>query len=170
MFWCVVVKTKFGFRLWNFVDPYDVHRHSPCIIFVPLQVWIELCLNVCQPHSSIFHYKIHNVMHTFDVKLTCANHDLQIKVFFVLMNALHCCRWTLPWTKGLTNYFDVDWLCIENIIPRLDWLFGGGRLLITSSSHLIVQRTTSLIWMQTWVHDQKNIFKKIMISKNMIKK
>jgi hypothetical protein len=34
-----------------------------------------------------------------------ANHDLQIKVFTRLMNAL-CCGQTLPLPKVLTNYLD----------------------------------------------------------------
>jgi len=48
------------------------------------------------------------------------NHDLQTKVFVGLMNALCCYSLTLPWPKVLTNYFDDNWLCIINIIPKLD--------------------------------------------------
>jgi hypothetical protein len=29
----------------------------------------KLCSNVCQPHGLILNYKIHNVVHTLDVKL-----------------------------------------------------------------------------------------------------
>jgi hypothetical protein len=39
----------------------------------------------------------------------------------------------------LTNYFDDNWLCIVNIAPRLvlfAHLFGGGKLMTTSPSHV----------------------------------
>ncbi len=34
-----------------------------------LKVGYKLCLNVYQPHDSIVSYRIHNVVHTLDVKL-----------------------------------------------------------------------------------------------------
>ncbi len=36
------------------------------------------------------------------------------------MNASHCYMQTPPWIRGLTDYFDDDWFCIANIIPRLN--------------------------------------------------
>jgi hypothetical protein len=145
----------FDFEIWLILMLYIniLHVSSLCL----LKVGYKLCFNVCQPHNSIFHSKIHDVMHTLDVRLTCANHGSQKKLFFVLMIALYCCVWTLPWSWSLTNYLDVDWLCITNIIPRFDWLFGGGRLMITSFSHLTVQKIASKNWMQTRVHD-RNIY------------
>jgi hypothetical protein len=31
---------------------------------------------------------------------------LQENTFVVLMNVICCCKQTLPWTKGLIDYFD----------------------------------------------------------------
>jgi hypothetical protein len=59
-------------------------------------------------------------MHTLNVKIMGVNYDLQRKMFAGLMNALCCCRQTLPWPKVLTNYLDDNWLCTINIIPQLD--------------------------------------------------
>jgi len=33
------------------------------------KIGYKLCSNVCQTHGSIFNYRIHNVVHTLDVKL-----------------------------------------------------------------------------------------------------
>jgi hypothetical protein len=69
----------------------------------------------------------------------------------VLMNAPHYCMQILPWTRSLTNYLNDDWLCITNVIPRLDWPimfthpFRGGRMMIISPSHLIVLVNTESI-------------------------
>ncbi len=38
----------------------------------------------------------------------------------MLMNAPCCCKKTLPWSKGLTNYFDDNQLCNANIAVRFD--------------------------------------------------
>jgi len=95
-----------------------------------------------------------------------ANHDLQINVFVGLMNALCYCRQTLPWPKILTNYLDDNWLCTINIAPRLDRLvlfahsFGGGKLMITSPSHLKAQIVAFRTWMKIEAHDHKWYFTK----------
>ncbi len=86
------------------------------------------------------------------------------KTFVGLMNALCYYKQTLPWPKVLTNYLDDNWLCIVNIVPRLDWpiLFAhpyrGGKLMTTSFSHLKAQRITSKTWMQIKAHNQKWYF------------
>jgi hypothetical protein len=90
----------------------------------------------------------------------------------MLKNGLCRFKQILPHTKKLINYFNDNWLCNA---PRFDWpiLFVhsfGGRSLIISFSHLIIQNVSSKTWMQIRVHDQKYIFRKVMILRNMIKK
>jgi membrane-associated PAP2 superfamily phosphatase len=58
----------------------------------------ELCLNVYQPHGLIFNYKIHNVIHTLNVKF-----KVQImickSIMIMLKNGLCCFKQILAWTK-----------------------------------------------------------------------
>jgi len=90
----------------------------------------------------------------------------------MFMNALHCCTQTPSWTRSLTNYFDDDWLCSPNIVLGLNWHvmfahpFGGGSLMIISSSHLIAQKLGCKLGSII----RNDIFKNAMILKNMIKK
>ncbi len=76
-------------------------------------------------------------------------------MFVDLMNAWCCYKQILPWPKVLTNYLDYNWLCIVNIVPKLDWpvlfahMFGGGKLMITSPSYLKAQRIAFRTWIQT---------------------
>jgi hypothetical protein len=63
------------------------------------------------------HYNMSNII---ERQTLGANHDLQRKVFVRLMNALWCAQQTLLWPKVLTNYLDDNWLCIINIVSRLD--------------------------------------------------
>jgi hypothetical protein len=75
------------------------------------------------------------------------------KRFVGLMNALCYCKQILPWPKVLINYLDDNWLCTINIVPKFDWfilfthLSRGGKLMITSLSHLKTQRIISKTWM-----------------------
>jgi hypothetical protein len=68
------------------------------------------------------------------------------KMFVRLMNALCCYKQTLPWPKILTNYRQDNWLCIIDMVPRLDWpimfthMSRGGKLITTSLSYLKAQR------------------------------
>jgi len=39
------------------------------LYFCLFKVVYKLCSNVCQPNGSILNYRIHNVVHTLDVKL-----------------------------------------------------------------------------------------------------
>jgi hypothetical protein len=75
------------------------------------------------------------------------------------MNSLCCYRQALPWPKVLINYFDDNLLCTINTIARLDrlvlyaHLFGGGKLMTTSPSHLKAQKVISKTWMQFEDHN-----------------
>ncbi len=92
------------------------------------------------------------------------------------MNASHCYMQNPPWTRGLTNYFDDDWLCIANIVPRLNLPisfahpFGGGSLMINLLSHLIAKEPPPKLGCKLGSMIINNIFLNAMIPKNMIKK
>ncbi len=93
-----------------------------------------------------------------------ANHDLERKVSIGFMNALCCCRQTLPSFKKLTNCFDDNLLHIVNIAPKFDWPilfahpFAVGKLMTILPWHLKAQKVTFRTWMQTKAHDQKWYF------------
>jgi hypothetical protein len=78
-----------------------------------------------------------------------AKHDWQINVFVESNNEQCYCKQSLPWTRGLTNYLDDNWLCNLNIVPNFDYptlfahLFRGGRPMTTSVSCLIIQKVFS---------------------------
>jgi hypothetical protein len=56
----------------------------------------------------------------FECEIWGVNYDLQRKGFDGLMNALCCCRQTLPWPKGLSNYLHDNWFCTVNTALRFD--------------------------------------------------
>jgi hypothetical protein len=60
----------FDFEIWLILMMYIniLLVSSLCL----LKVGYKLCSNIYQPHTLIFHCKIHNLMHTLDVKLAWA--------------------------------------------------------------------------------------------------
>jgi hypothetical protein len=98
-----------------------------------------------KPHGSILSCWIYAFVHTLDVKLGVQIMICKERCLFRLMNALCCCKQTLPWPKVLTNYLDDNWFYIIYITPRIYWPVlsthpsKGGKLMTISPSCLKIQ-------------------------------
>jgi hypothetical protein len=101
------------------------------------KVGYKLCLNVHKPHALIFNWFIRTS------KLKCKPWHVKKNVYCVEKWIVLLWAQTLPWTKSYNHLWNVS------IVSSFDWpilfvhLFKGGKLIITSLSHLIIQKTFS---------------------------
>jgi hypothetical protein len=115
---------------------FNFHQHSLSIIFTLLQGYIQAELEHLLTTWLNFELLDSRLYAHLECQTWGANHDLQIKVFNRLMNALCCFRQTLPRPKVLTNYLDDNWLCTILFAH----LFGGEKFMTTSPLHVKAQR------------------------------
>ncbi len=133
------------------------------------KVGYKLCLNVHQPHALIFN--------CFIMLFTPWTSKLKCKPWFV-KKIVYCVeKWivllwaqTLPWTKRYNH------LCNVSIVSSFNWhvlfvhLFRGGKLIITSLSHLKFKKPFPKLGCKLRSMVRNDIFRKAMILKNMVKK
>jgi hypothetical protein len=121
------------------------------------KVGYKLCSNVHQPHVLIFNW--------LRMLFTPWMPNLKCKPWFAKKKSLLC--WKMDYVIVSSNFtMDKRYNQLWNvsIVPSFDWpvlfvhLSRGGKLIITSLSHLIVQKMFSKTWMQTRVYGQKWYF------------